>query len=117
MFYFYLIFPKNYPKIAPKIRFKTPIYHPNVNIIKSDKEALGNFNYSDINPWKPSDCAKKLLMDLYTIFYWPNLEKPHSLEIANEYISNRDLFEKKVKYFTKKYQFQFRNNFKVWDFS
>ena len=55
------------------------------------------------------------MIDLSTIFYWPNLEKPHSLEIANEYINNRELFEKKVAYFTKKYQFKFR--VKVWDFS
>ena len=119
-FYFYLIFPKNYPEKTPKIQFKTPIYHPNVNITKSDNEALGNFNYSDINPWNPSDCVKKLLIDLYTIFYWPNLEKPHSLKIANEYINNRDLFENKARYFTKKYANPIASAkfpIKDWDFS
>ena len=115
LFMFYLIFPKNYPEKAPEIHFHTPIYHPNVNIHESDNEALGNFNYSDINSWKSSDSIKKLLIDLSTIFYWPNLEKPHSLEIANEYINNRELFEKKVAYFTKKYQFKLK--VKVWDFS
>ena len=115
LFMFYLIFPKNYPEKAPEIHFHTPIYHPNVNIRESDNEALGNFNYSDINSWKSSDSIKKLLIDLSTIFYWPNLEKPHSLEIANEYINNRELFEKKVAYFTKKYQFKLK--VKVWDFS
>ena len=115
LFMFYLIFPKNYPEKAPEIHFHTPIYHPNVNIHESDNEALGNFNYSDINSWKSSDSIKKLLIDLSTIFYWPNLKKPHSLEIANEYINNRELFEKKVAYFTKKYQFKLK--VKVWDFS
>ena len=115
LFYFYLIFPKNYPEKAPEILFYKPIYHPNVNIHGSDNEALGNFNYSDINSWKPSYSIEKLLTDLYTIFYWPNLEKPHSLEIANEYINNKELFEKKVAYYVKKYEF--RRQIKVWDFS
>jgi len=117
LFMFYLIIPKNYPEKGPEIHFYTPIYHPNVNNRESDKEALGNFNYSDIGSWKPSYTIKKLLIDLVTIFYWPNLEKPHSLEIANEYKNNRELFEKKAAYFTKKYQFRFRINSKVWDFS
>ena len=117
LFMFYLIIPKNYPEKGPEIHFYTPIYHPNVNNRESDKEALGNFNYSDIGSWKPSYTIKKLLIDLVTIFYWPNLEKPHSLEIANEYKNNRELFEKKAAYFTKKYQFQFRITSKVWDFS
>ena len=81
VFMFYLIFPKNYPKKSPEIQFITPIYHPNVNIHGSDNEALGNFNYSDINSWNPTYSIKKLLIDLYTIFYWPNLEKPHSLKL------------------------------------
>ena len=68
-FMFYLIFPNNYPEIAPKIHFYIPIYHPNVNIIKSDNEALENLNYSDINSWKPSSCIRKLLIDIYTIFF------------------------------------------------
>ena len=122
LFYFYLIFPKNYPEKAPEILFYKPIYHPNVNIHGSDNEALGNFNYSDINSWKPTDCAKKLLIDIYTIFYWPNLEKPHSLEIANEYLNKRELFEKKAAYFVKKYANPLtgiynRRPLKFWDFS
>ena len=117
LFMFYLIIPKNYPEKVPEIHFYSPIYHPNVNNRESDKEALGNFNYSDIDSWKPSYTIKKLLIELFTIFYWPNLEKPHSLEIANEYKNNRELFEKKAAYFTKKYQFQFRIIAKVWDFS
>ena len=35
LFFAEVIFPKLSPKEAPKIIFKTPIYHPNVNMGKS----------------------------------------------------------------------------------
>ena len=63
LFYLEIIFPKDYPNSPPEIHFKTPIYHPNVNNHKSEKEALGNVRFSDITSWNPSISMKKVLID------------------------------------------------------
>ena len=66
---------------------------------------------------------RKVLTDLYAIFYWANPDDcpPYCREKAIEYKQNRALFEKKAKYFTKKYFKLFILNAnpcdKNWDFS
>ena len=91
-----IIFPKLYPEEAPKIKFKTPIYHPNVNMRKSSNNLeLGEVAFNAINNWKSSYNIKEVLTKLYSIFYYPNLDLTFSLEIAKEYKENRNLFEKK----------------------
>ena len=116
-----IIFPILYPEQAPKIIFKTPIYHPNVNIRKSTNNfPLGQVAYKAINNWKPSYSIREILTKLYSIFYFPNLDLAYSLEIAKEYKENRNLFDKKANYFTKKYAYPGKNQWKGyenWDFS
>ena len=114
-----ILFPKLYPEQAPKIIFKTPIYHPNVNIRKSTNNfPLGQVAYKAINNWKPSYSIREVLTKLYSIFYYPNLDLAYSLEIAKEYKENRNLFDKKANYFTNKYANPpvFRG-YEYWDFS
>jgi len=119
MFYIEVIFPKNYPNRPPEIHFITPIYHPNVNIQRSDKEALGNVHFSTIKFWNPSTTMRKVISDLYAIFFWANPKSPCSLKIAKEYKENRALYEEKVIYFTKKYAILPKDiiYYENWDFS
>ena len=121
LFFVEVIIPKLYPEEAPKIIFKTPIYHPNVNMEKSSNNLeLGQVAFKAINEWKNSYNIKDALTRLYTIFYYPNLDLVYSLEIAKEYKENLDLFEKKAKYFTKKYAAPTNTGikeYKYWDFS
>ena len=53
------------------------------------------------------------------MFYYPDLDLAYSLEIAKEYKENRNLFENKVKFFTKKYATSDRaiKKYEYWDFS
>ena len=68
-----IIFPEDYPNKAPKINFKTPIYHPNVNNFKSSENiSLGEVSLNAINNWKPSYKVYEILANLYSIFYYPN---------------------------------------------
>ena len=121
LFYLEIIVPKLYPEQAPKIIFKTPIYHPNVNMRKSSINfPLGQVAHKAINYWKPSYSIKEVLTKLYSIFFYPNLDLAYSLEIAKEYKENRNLFNKKAKYFTKKYASVFSirwKEYEYWDFS
>ena len=117
-------FPDNYPNSPPEIRFKTPIYHLNVNprSIQNNIIHLGNICINILNFWKPEYKIKDVLVSIYALFYMVNPDSPYGLDRRNEYINNRALYEEKVKYFTRKYANPINSNNdreynEVWDFS
>jgi ubiquitin-protein ligase len=120
-------FPYDYPNNPPLVISLTPIYHINVNpkkTIDQDNEPLGKVCFSTLNWWKPLKYnAKRILIDLYSLFYWPNPYSGYGIDRMEECKNNRALYEKKVKYFTNKYAnfFNFINRVKFddkdWDFS
>ena len=103
LFFLEIIFPKDYPKNPPLIKFLIPIYHPNVNSNKNSNEPLGKICPDFIKNWKPSTKIKEILIKIYAIFFWPNPDSSYSKEMADEYINNRALYETKAKFFTIKY--------------
>ena len=111
-----LIFPEDYPNNPPRIMFLTPIYHPNV----SSYNGRVDVNFINSYKWKKST-PREILTKLYGIFYLQNPDYTFSPEQANEFRSNRYLYEMKVKYFTKKYAnikfFEDIKNPCNWDFS
>ena len=119
IFYFKIKFSQNYPKSAPEIIFLTPIYHVNVNHINSPSTPLGHVFFSFLNHWNEEYKIREILIKLYTIFYLSNPNSPFGDDRANEIRYNRQLFEEKVKYFTKKYANinNASNIYKVWDFT
>ena len=100
LFYLILIFPKDYPKSAPEIRFVTPIYHLNVCPYKN---SLGLVYPNFIKDWNPSTTPAEILSKIYAIFYIRNPESPFEIKRAEEYLNNKPLYEEKAKYFTRKY--------------
>jgi ubiquitin-protein ligase len=46
---------------------------------------------------------KKVLLDIFALFFNTNPESPYGLDRADEFRFKRALYEEKVKYFTKKY--------------
>ena len=118
IFYIYITFPEDYPKHPPEFCFKTPIYHANVNPIKSNKkgsEPLGKIYLSTLNNWKPESNIKEIISDISGLFYLVNPDNPFALYRARELKENRALYEEKVKYFTLKYasplnKFKIENN-------
>lgn len=88
---------KDYPFKAPKISFKTQIYHPNIN------------NKGDIcidalkDNWKPSSRLIKTLQSIVSLLYYPNPDDPLNIEAANLYKSSRELYDKKVIEYVFKY--------------
>ena len=53
--------------------------------------------------WKPENTMRELLTNLFVLFYIANPASPYSLEMADELRNNSNLYEEKIKYFTKKY--------------
>ncbi len=101
-----IIFPNDYPKHPPEVCFKTPIYHVNVNPMKSHQknaEPLGHVCISTLNWWKPEYRMREILTNIFALFYMGNPESPYGLDRAEEFRNNRAVFEEKIKHFTKKY--------------
>ena len=121
----YVDFPDDYPTHPPEVVFITPIYHLNINPYKSNNpkdEPLGHVSISTLYWWKPEYTMEELLINIYCLLYFPNPDSPYGLDRANEFKTNRQLYEDKIKYFTKKYANPRFCNFckkyeESWDFS
>ena len=106
LFVLYINFPDDYPNSKPEVFFRTPIYHVNINPIKSNMpgaEPLGHVSISTLNWWRPEYKIKEVAGNIFGLLYLPNPDSPYGLDRANELRFNRPLHEEKIKYFTKKY--------------
>lgn len=104
LFFVRIEFPEDYPKSAPRINFITPIYHLQVWPYKSKSaDTLGHVNKKALYYWKPDSSAREIITKLYAIFYLNNDDNPYLKDRVKEYRNNRDLFNSKASYFTKKY--------------
>ena len=101
-----IIFPYEYPQKRPEVCFLTPIYHINVKPTApktQEDEPLGHVCISTLNWWKPYYKIKQVITDIFALFYLGNPESPYGVDRAEEFKENRDIYEEKVKHFTKKY--------------
>ena len=123
LFYIKIIFPPDYPQSKPEMLFLTPIYHLNVKYFISQKQPLGHICVSTLNEWKSGDSVKKILPELFALLHKNNPLDPYddtNHSRRNEFENNPSLFEKKARYFTKKYASPFsklKDYPNGWDFS
>ena len=114
-------FPDNYPESAPDIYFTTPIYHLNVNPYNNIGVKLGNVSLNFLNNWKLGYTMKDIFIYIFILLYKPNPDNAYGLERANEFRFNKQLYEDKIKYFTKKYAnpgfCNIDEKYDNWDFS
>ena len=106
-------FRDDYPNRSPSIFFITPIYHVNVSFTN------GAVSFLNINSWNPNISMEEVLAQLFLIFYKPNPYSGYRADLARECKENRELYDNKIKYFTKKYERDNleNNNNEIWDFS
>ncbi len=91
-------FSDNYPFKAPKVHFKTKIFHPNI------KQDTGEICAQAIeNNWVPTLNARFVTESLVTLLKNPNADHPLEAEIAEMFTKDYKAFAAKAKEFTQTY--------------
>ncbi|XP_001628644.2 ubiquitin-conjugating enzyme E2 C isoform X1 [Nematostella vectensis] len=77
-------FPKEYPYQAPKVKFTTPCFHPNV-------DQQGNICLDILKEkWAPSYNVRTLLLSIQSLLEDPNLESPLNAQAAELWLRPQD---------------------------
>jgi ubiquitin-protein ligase len=88
-------FSDNYPFKAPKVHFKTKIYHPNIKMDTGEICAQA----MEAN-WVPTLNAKFVLESIMSLLATPNADHPLEQEIAELMMSDKSKFEEKAREYT-----------------
>ncbi|KAH0700295.1 hypothetical protein KY290_016158 [Solanum tuberosum] len=83
--------PSIYPHEPPKVKCKTKVYHPNIDL---EGNVCLNVLRED---WKPVLNINTIIYGLYLLFEEPNHEDPLNLEAAAVLRDNPQLFKSNVK--------------------
>ena len=97
VFWLDLKFPQEFPFRPPKVRFKTKVYHCNIN----DKGGISLDLLMD--NWSPALTAEKLLLSICSLLADPNPDDPLAIDIAKLYKSNKKEHDRIAAEWTRKY--------------
>lgn len=96
--------PDRYPFEPPKIRFVTPIYHPNIdNCGRICHDAL---KLPPKGAWKPSLNISTVLASIQLLMAEPNPDDPLMADISSEFKYHKQLFLEKAKKWTQEHAVQ-----------
>ncbi|TGZ78147.1 ubiquitin-conjugating enzyme [Ascodesmis nigricans] len=99
-----LDFPKDYPLSPPKMRFETPIWHPNIydngevciSILHPPRD--DEFGYeSAAERWLPVHTPETILISVISMLSSPNDESPANVEAAKQWREDPQGFKKRVR--------------------
>lgn len=92
-----LILPPEYPHKCPIVKFRTQVYHPNI-------DTEGNICVSILKDgWAPTLTISKVLLSISSLFMDPNPGDPLRPEVAREYQENIHAFEYNARNWTAYY--------------
>jgi len=106
-----LNFPKEFPLLPPKMRFLTPMYHPNIyengdlciSILHPPTDDI--YGYEDAGErWLPVHTVESILMSVISLLSTdpPNIDSPANLDAAKEVRENIAGYRKKVRRLARK---------------
>jgi ubiquitin-conjugating enzyme E2 D/E len=94
MFKLEIHFSADYPFKPPKLIFNSKVYHPNIS-------ASGAICLDILkDKWSPALTIAKVLLSISSLLTDPNPNDPLVPEIANQYIKDRDLFNRTAREWT-----------------
>ena len=90
MFRLSINFPEDYPKEKPNIKFKTKIYHPNIDYDD------GSICIESLNNWTSSTKMKEVLYSIYCLLITPNPDSYLNEDAALLLKKDRDAFKSRA---------------------
>lgn len=92
-----LFLPDEYPMVAPKVLFRTKIYHPNI-------DKLGRICLDILkNKWSPALQIRAVLLSIQALMSAANLDDPLDEAIADHFKSDPEGAGKKAREWTQQY--------------
>lgn len=92
-----LFLPEEYPMSAPKVRFMTKIYHPNI-------DKLGRICLDILkDKWSPALQIRTVLLSIQALLSAPNPDDPLANDVAEQWKINEQQAISTAKEWTKRY--------------
>ncbi|XP_029428215.1 ubiquitin-conjugating enzyme E2 T isoform X2 [Rhinatrema bivittatum] len=99
-----VILPERYPFEPPKIRFLTPIYHPNID--SAGRICLDILKLPPKGAWRPSLNISTVLTSIQLLMAEPNPDDPLMADISLLFKYNKQTFLKNARKWTEKHAVQ-----------
>ncbi|XP_063057860.1 ubiquitin-conjugating enzyme E2 T [Engraulis encrasicolus] len=96
--------PERYPFEPPKMRFLTPIYHPNID--NAGRICLDALKLPPKGAWRPSLNISTVLTSIQLLMAEPNPDDPLMADISSEFKYNKQVYLEKAKSWTEKHAVQ-----------
>lgn len=106
-----LVIPERYPFEPPKIRFLTPIYHPNIDT--AGRICLDILKLPPKGAWRPSLNISTVLTSIQLLMAEPNPDDPLMADISSEYKYSKQMFLKNAAMWTEKHAVQRKENLEM----
>ncbi|KIW07669.1 uncharacterized protein PV09_01609 [Verruconis gallopava] len=99
-----LSFPQDYPHSPPKMRFETPIWHPNIYengevcisiLHPPEEDSMGYESASE--RWSPVQTPATILLSVISMLSSPNDESPANVDAAKQWREDPAGFKKRVR--------------------
>ncbi|XP_055997285.1 ubiquitin-conjugating enzyme E2 T-like [Ostrea edulis] len=93
--------PDRYPFEPPKVKFLTPIYHPNID--SGGRICLDTLKMPPKGAWKPCLNVSTVLTSVQLLMAEPNPEDPLMTEISNEFQYNKTTYLQTAREWTRRH--------------